>query len=290
MNNLLPAEQIQDWNQPIPVLDTLGIIAGSRTLPFICAEEARSKGAKRIVAVAFEGETDPELAKLVDDIVWLRVGQLGKMIDAFTSREVHHCIMAGQIAPKNLFDFRPDMRTMGVLLRLKEKNAHTIFGAIGDELAKDGVQLISAVPWLKAHMPPNGFRMGSKLTNSEEEDVRYALKTAKAVATLEIGQTVVVRDQTVLAVEAFEGTDACLTRGGELAKKKDAVAGKVARKKHDLRFDLPCFGLRTIQTCADHGIRVLAVEACRSVLLDSGEAARLCQKTGVTVLAANVEE
>ena len=115
------------------VPDTLGIIAGNRSLPLLFAKEARRQEVKRLVAIAFEGETDPALAALVDEIVWLRVGQLSKMLAAFTDRGVKHCVMVGQIAPRNLYDIRPDLRSLGVLLRLRKRNAHTIFGAIADE-------------------------------------------------------------------------------------------------------------------------------------------------------------
>src|SRR6266403_598871 len=145
--------------------DTLGIIAGNRSLPLIFARQARNLGAKRLVAVAFEGETNPELVPLVDDIVWLKVGQLSKTISAFTSRGVNQCVMVGQIAPKNLFDLRPDLRALTMLLKLKEKNAHTIFGAIADELKKDGVELIDATPWLKPLLPAAGFSLGPKLSS-----------------------------------------------------------------------------------------------------------------------------
>src|SRR5213593_4302413 len=125
-----------------PQLDTLGLIAGNRSLPLLLAEQARQAGVRRLVAVAFDGETHPALADRVDEIVWLRVGQLSKLIAAFTERGVKHCVMAGQISPKNLFDVRPDLRAMTMLLRLKEKNAHTIFGAIVAELEKEGVKVI----------------------------------------------------------------------------------------------------------------------------------------------------
>src|SRR6266404_6888650 len=118
---------------PDPRPSTLGIIAGNRSLPLVFARQARSLGVRHLVAVAFEGETDPNLAPLVDEIVWLKVGQLSKMIAAFTERGVKHCVMAGQIAPKNLFNLRPDLRALALLWRLKEKNAHTIFGAVADE-------------------------------------------------------------------------------------------------------------------------------------------------------------
>jgi len=113
------------------------------------AKQARNSGIKRLVAAAFEDETDPTLASLVDEIVWLKVGQLAKLIAVFTDRQIKQCVMVGQIAPKNLFDIRPDLRAMALLWRLQQKNAHTIFGAIAEELKKDGVELIEATPWLK---------------------------------------------------------------------------------------------------------------------------------------------
>src|SRR5437016_9524521 len=111
-------------------IELLGIIAGNRSLPLLFAQQARGMGVKRVVAAAFDGETDPAFAPLVDEIVWLKVGQLSKLISVFTDRGIKQCVMVGQIAPKNLYDVRPDLRAMGLLLRLKEKNAHTIFGGI----------------------------------------------------------------------------------------------------------------------------------------------------------------
>ncbi|MFM7103449.1 MAG: LpxI family protein [Verrucomicrobiota bacterium] len=262
----------------------LGLIAGSRSLPRVLAREARAQG-RRVIAVGFEGETDPGLAAEVEELVWLRVGQLGKMIDAFTRRGVKQCVMLGQIAPRNLFDLRPDLRAMALLLRLKEKNAHTIFGAIGDELARDGVELIPALPWLQAWMPGPGYAVGPGLSEAERDDVEYGSGLAKEVSRLEIGQSVVVKRGTVLAVEAFEGTDACLERGGRLAGKSGgAVAVKVAKPGHDLRFDLPTIGPRTLETCAAHGVRVLAVEAGRTLLLDRPDFETLARDRGLSVL------
>src|SRR6266850_4174087 len=200
-------------------IESLGIIAGNRSLPIVFARQARKMGIRKLVAVGFEGETNPDLASLVDEIAWLRVGQLSKLIAAFTGRGVKQCVMAGQIAPKNLYDVRPDLRAMGMLLRLKQKNAHTIFGAIAEELKKDGVELIEATPWLKRLMPGPGFRFGPKLSQQQQEDVEIGFKLAKEITRLEIGQTVVVKQGAVLAVEAFEGTDKCLARGGEWAGK-----------------------------------------------------------------------
>src|SRR5262245_39654096 len=157
-------------------METLGIIAGNRSLPLIFAKQARSMGVKKLVAVAFEGETEPEISSLVDEVTWLKVGQLSKMISAFTDRGVKQCVMAGQIAPKNLYDLRPDLRAMAMLFRLKEKNAHTIFGGIADELKKDGVELIEATPWLKPLMPGPGFRLGPKLSSEQQADVEFGFR------------------------------------------------------------------------------------------------------------------
>lgn len=238
-------------------------------MPLLFAKQARAAGAKRIVAVAFEGETDQTITSLADEVVWVKVGQLSKMISAFTDRGVKQCVMLGQIAPRNLFDVRPDLRAMAVLFKLKERNAHTIFGAIATELKKDGVELIEATPWLQPLMPGAGFRFGRKLSEEQRADVEFGLRIAKEVSRLEIGQLVVVKEGTVLAVEGFEGTDKCLARGGELAGKNGgAVAVKVAKVNHDMRFDVPCIGPKTLETCAQSGVAVLAFESGRSLLLE----------------------
>jgi len=265
-------------------LESIGLIAGSRTLPLEFARLARAAGVKRIVCTAVEGETDPALATLVDDIVWLKVGQLNKMIATFTDRGVKQCVMAGQVAPKNLFDLRPDLRAVGVLMRLKEKNAHTIFGAIADELKKDGVELIEATPWLAPLMPQTGFALGPKLSADQQADVEFGFRIAKEVSRLEIGQLVVVKNGTVLAVEGFEGTDKCLARGGELAGKDGgAVAVKVAKLNHDMRFDVPCLGAQTLETCAAAKISVLALESGKSLLLERAACETLAQKNKISV-------
>lgn len=264
--------------------ETMGIIAGNRSLPLLFAQEARRQGVKRLVAVAFDGETDPALASLVDEIVWIKVGQLSKMINAFTSRGVKHCVMTGQIAPKNLFEIRPDLRGLTLLLRLREKNAHTVFGAIADELKKDGVDLVEATPWFKPLMPGAGFRLGPKLSDAQRADVEFGYRLAKEISRLEIGQTVLVKEGTVLAVEAFEGTDRCLARGGELAGSAGgAVAVKVAKERHDMRFDIPCLGPKTLETCAAARISVLAFEAGRSLVLEQETCEHIATKHKIAV-------
>jgi DUF1009 family protein len=269
----------------MPTIDSIGLIAGNRSLPLIFARQARQLGVKRLVAVAFEGETDPALASLVDEIVWLRVGQLSKMLAAFTSRGIRQCVMAGQIAVKNLYDVRPDLRALALLFRLKEKNAHTIFGALADELKKEGVELVEATPWLQTLMLADDFHLGPKPTATQRADADFGWRIAKEISRLEIGQTVVVKKGAVLAVEGFEGTDQCLARGGGLAGRNGgAVAVKVARENHDLRFDIPCLGPQTLETCAAARIAVLAFEAGKSLLLEQETCARLAQQYKISVI------
>ncbi|MFM2081951.1 MAG: hypothetical protein RL380_642 [Verrucomicrobiota bacterium] len=269
-------------------IHTLGIIAGNRSLPLLFAQQARAQGVARLVAVAFENETDPALAKLVDELVWVKVGQLGKMISALTAHGAKQCVMVGQIAPKNLFDLRPDIRAMTMMLRLKEKNAHTIFAAIANELKKDGVELIEATPWLKPAMLGVGFALGPKLNEQASTDVKFGFRIAKEISRLEIGQSVVVKNGTVLAVEGFEGTDKCLARGGALASKAGAaVAVKVAKTGHDMRFDIPCVGAATLQVCADSGINVLALEAGKTLLLDADEVKQLAAKRKISLITVS---
>jgi DUF1009 family protein len=263
----------------------LGILAGNRNLPFVVAEQARKAGVEYLVAVAFEGETDPSLASLVDEIVWIKVGQLNKMIHALTDREIDRCVMAGQVAPSNLFKVRPDLRGVMTLMRLKKRNAHTIFGAVGDELAKEGVTLISAVPWLTPVMPAEGFLAGAKPTQQIFDDAEYGYQIAKAISKLEIGQTVVVKEGTTLAVEGWEGTDACILRGAELSGGKGAVVIKVARHNHDMRFDIPCVGMKTLENCKGRGVIGIVFEAYKTLLLDQPQICDFAKKIGITLMS-----
>src|SRR5437762_1549330 len=199
--------------------DVLGIIAGNGVYPRLLADSARKAGVRKIVAAAFTGETDPVLAQRVDQIEWMRVGQLNRLLKFFRDQDVHHAIMAGQVAPKNLFDLRPDWKALLLLGKLKERNAESIFAAIADELSKVEVDLLPATTFLEDSLAPAGLIAGPKLSRREEQDVDLGWKIAKEIARLDIGQTVIVKGGTILAVEAFEGTNETIKRGGALARK-----------------------------------------------------------------------
>lgn len=247
--------------------EPLALIAGNNRYPFLLAEAARREGVRSIRVIAFENETDPALAQLVDEMVWLRVGQLGKMLKQLTAWGVQRAIMAGQIAPKNLFDLRPDFRALFILARLKRRNAETLFGAIADEMTGIGVTLLPATTYLEHLLATPGHLAGPKPGRSAQADAEFGMRIARESSRLDIGQSVVVKKGTVLAVEAFEGTDECIRRGGKLGR-GGATLCKVSKPGQDFRFDVPVIGTRTLETCAEAGVGTIVVEAGRTLLLD----------------------
>jgi UDP-2,3-diacylglucosamine hydrolase len=267
-----------------PPLHTLGIIAGNGVYPRLLADAARKAGVNRIVAAAFTGETDPRLAQHVDLIEWMRVGQLNRLLKFFNEQKVHHGIMAGQIAPKNLFDLRPDLKALLLLGKLKQRNAESIFAAIADELAGIDVDLLPAMTYLEDSLTSPGLIAGAKLSRREEEDVELGWKIAKEIARLDIGQTVLVKNGTVVAVEAFEGTNDAIRRGGALAR-EDAVMIKVAKPNQDIRFDVPVIGVETIRVATEAKLRVIAVEARKTLLLEREAIADLATHSKLSIIA-----
>jgi len=262
----------------------LGIIAGNGVYPRLLADAARKAGVKKIVATAFSGETDPVLTEHVDLIEWMRVGQLNRLLKFFNQNKVHHAIMAGQIAPKNLFDLRPDWKALLLLGKLKERNAESIFGAIAEELTRIDVELLPATTFLEDCLVPAGLITGAKLSRCEEEDVDLGWKIAKEIARLDIGQTVIVKNGTVVAVEAFEGTNEAIRRGGALAR-EGAVMVKVAKPNQDMRFDAPVIGVETIRVAAEAKLRAIAVEAGKTLLLERKAIDDLAAHSKLSIIA-----
>jgi UDP-2,3-diacylglucosamine hydrolase len=263
--------------------ETLGIIAGNGIYPSLLAEAARKAGIKRIVAAAFTDETDPIVEEYADVLGWMRVGQLGRLLKFFESHGVHRAIMAGQIAPKNLFDLRPDLKAMMLLGKLKQRNAESIFTAIADELAKIGVDLLPATTFLDDSIAKPGLITGPKLSSREERDVDLAWNVAKEIARLDIGQTVIVKNGTIVAVEALEGTNEAIKRGGALAR-EGAVMVKVAKPNQDMRFDVPVVGPETIRVAAEARVRAMAVEAGKTLFLQRDAIADLAGASCMSIV------
>ena len=262
----------------------LGIIAGNGVYPRLLADSARKAGVKKIIAVAFTGETDAALAQHVDLLGWMRVGQLSRLLKFFRDQKVRHAIMAGQIAPKNLFDLRPDWKALLLLGGLKQRNAEPIFAAIADELAKIDVDLLPATTFLEDCLAQAGLIAGPKLSRREEEDVDLGWKIAKEIARLDIGQTVIVKNGTIVSVEALEGTNEAIKRSGTLAR-KGGVMIKVAKPDQDMRFDVPVIGIETLRVASEARLRVIAVEAGKTLLLERDAIVDLANRSKISIVA-----
>ena len=265
-------------------LHALGIIAGNGVYPRLLADGARQAGVEKIVAAAFSNETDPVLERHVNVLEWMRVGQLGRFLKFFRSQGIQHAIMAGQIAPKNLFDLRPDLKALMLLGKLKQRNAESIFAAIADELAKIDIDLLPATTFLEDSLAQSGVIAGPKLSSREEHDVELGWNAAKEIARLDIGQTIIVKNGTIVAVEALEGTNEAIKRGGTLAH-EGAVMVKVSKPNQDMRFDVPVIGVETIRIAVEAKLRVIAVEAGKTLLLERDAIADLANRAEISIVA-----
>ncbi|MDA0322619.1 MAG: UDP-2,3-diacylglucosamine diphosphatase LpxI [Verrucomicrobia bacterium] len=269
--------------------DELGLIAGRGTYPTTLAESARGQGIKRLVTVAFEGETDKRLEALSDETTWIRVGQLESLLDALRDSGVKHAVMAGQLAPTKLFKVRMDKMMRDLLQDLPERNAQTIFGAIGDRLADIGIELLPASVFMESAMPAPGPLSARHPTECEQSDIELGIRVAKETSGLDIGQTVVVKEGTILAVEAFEGTDAAIERAGKLGG-PGAVVIKMSKDQHDMRFDIPVIGIKTIKLLARIKAGALAVEAGRSIILEQEDVMILADRHNIAVIAIDTSD
>lgn len=272
-----------------PPVSELVLIAGKGDYPLLLARSARQQGVRRVVALAFRHETSREIERCADEVRWIYLGQMQAVFDAFRDTGIRHAVMAGQITPTHLFSLRFDRTALNLLGRLKERNAHTIFGAVCDDLRAQGVELLPAHQFMESAMPVAGPIAGREPSESERTDITLGLRVAKVTSGIEIGQTVVVKQGTILAVEAFEGTDEAILRGGRLGG-GGAVVVKVAKRGHDMRFDIPVIGMRTLKSLRKAKVAVLAVEARRTILLEREALAREAARMGLSILAVETED
>jgi DUF1009 family protein len=260
--------------------ERIGLIAGNGRFPIIFAANARKLGL-RVSAVAHEGETEPELERHVDRIHWIKLGQLNKLINAFKQDGIRRAVMLGGIKKTHVYStVRPDFRTLALATRLALWKDDDILRELAAELEREGIVICESTFGLEGILVEAGTLTSRQPTKKEWNDIRYGWEVAKEIGRLDIGQCVVIRDRVVVAVEAVEGTDGAISRGGELAK-EGAVVVKRCKPQQDLRFDLPAVGPRTIEVMASVKAAVLAVEAGRTVMLDrelllsKAEAARI---------------
>ncbi len=262
------------------------LIAGRGVYPLELAESARAQGVERLLAVGFRGETQKELAKRVDEIRWVYVGHLRSLLEAVEhfaqSEGVREAVMAGQIKPSNLFLTRLDKPMREMLERLPRRNADTIFGAVGEEFAKRGVTLSHAGRFMTSRIPEAGVLSAREPSGEEWADIRQGFELAKVSARHKAGQSVVIKRGTVIAVEAFEGTDHMILRAGKVGG-PDGVVVKVAQENHDMRFDIPVVGMGTLRSMKRARCRCLALEAGKAILLERERFLQAADEAGIAV-------
>jgi DUF1009 family protein len=268
-----------------PTLKPLGLIAGNGQFPLLLADEAR-RGGRTVVAAAIREETEPELERRTDRLEWFDLGQIKKTIEYFRSQGVEEAVMAGQVKHTQLFRrLKLDLTAVKLLAGLRDKKTDTILAAIAAEFQKAGVRLLPSTSYLEHLLAPVGVLTRAKPDAARKKDVELGFKTAKALGGLDLGQTVCVKDGAVLAVEAMEGTDACIRRAGSLCDGGFAVV-KTAKPRQDLRFDVPVVGLRTLESLKEARAAVLAVEAGRTLFFDKDRFLREADAAGVAVVGA----
>lgn len=262
----------------------VGIIAGAGDLPKIIAKDARSRG-YRVVTAALEHLAAPELSDLSDEIKWVNVGKLGELIDALKRFGVQEVIMAGKVPKALLYKSKitPDLRAMKLLFSLKDKSDDAILNALTRELEKEGLRVIDTATLSPHLLTPEGVLTEDRPSKEEWQDIEFGWRIAKEIGRLDIGQTVVVKDQAIMAVEAIEGTDEAILRGGKWAG-DGAVVVKVSKPQQDMRLDVPAIGLATIASMVRVAARVLAVEAQRSIIVDRGSLVREAEEAGITIV------
>lgn len=270
-------------------MQPIGLIAGGGQFPLIFARRAAARG-YRVVAAAYHGETDAALTDDVAAIEWFYLGQLGRLIRFFKTHGVGEAVMMGRITKTRMFtDVRPDAKAIGLLVRLRHTHDDGLLRTFAGALEAEGIQVRAATFLLPEMLAPAGCWTRRRPGRSEMADLRLGWDIAREIGRLDIGQCVVVGGGSVLAVEAIDGTDATLRRGGALGK-GEAVAVKVCKPNQDLRFDMPAVGVDTVACMHAAGIRALAVEAGRAVVFDRAEMIALADRHGIAILGWPEEE
>jgi hypothetical protein len=285
-------------------MSKLGLIAGNGRFPFLLLDAARAHGLTVVVA-AINEETDPEIntrAAADPDIHvhWLSLGELSRLIETLQAEGVTRAVMAGQVKHKQIFSsIRPDWRLAKLLLNLRTRNTDMLLGAIAKVLGDEGIELISSTTYLDPLLAKPGVLTSRKPDEEEEKDIAYGRTVAQAIATYDLGQTVVIAAQACVAVEAMEGTDATIARAGELFRTLDIATDsqptttlrrsltivKVAKPNQDMRFDVPVIGVATIRAMQAAGATCLAIETGKTLLFDPAAIIAAADMAGIAIVA-----
>ncbi|MDR3112449.1 MAG: UDP-2,3-diacylglucosamine diphosphatase LpxI [Elusimicrobiota bacterium] len=264
-------------------MKSIGLIAGNNRFPLLVAQEIKKSGDK-VVCIALKEEASAELEILCDKTFWISVGKFQKIIDTLKSENVETAIMAGQVKHVKIYSaITMDFRAIKIMGSLINKKTDTILKSVADEFAKDNIELLPSHSYLKHLLAPKGLITGQKLNSDEIKNVKFGFKIAKSIASLDIGQSVVVKNSSVLAVESVEGTDECIKRAYQLGG-ENSIAVKVAKPNQDFRFDVPVIGLQTIDTLKESKCRALAIEQGATLILDKDEVVKKANDLNVTLL------
>lgn len=262
-----------------------GMIAGNGRFPFLVIEGARREGVEIAVA-AIKEETDPTIETLVSRLEWMSVGHLGKLIKFFKREGVTRVIMAGQVKHVQIFKLNalPDLRMGRMLARLKRRNTDSLIGAVANELEEEGITIIDSTTFLGPLLARRGVLTERQPSKDETANIEYGLHVARELARLDLGQTIVVKGQAVVAVEAMEGTDATMRRAAGLVRGRPLTVVKVAKPDQDMRFDVPVIGLETIETMRECRVTAMSVTADRTLILDRNEVLQRANQAGISIV------
>ena len=265
---------------------TIGLIAGNGRFPLLFAKVARAQGIHVVVA-ASRGDTSVLIHAVADQVRWFSVADLEKIFEYFRVKEARHIIMAGQIHPRRLFDeallANEDFRA--IFKALTDRRCDTIFGSIAERLKKEGLELLDSTLLLKDYLAPKGTLTKRAPTEEELLDIEFGITIAKNMGALDVGQTVLVKGKAILAIEALEGTDQCILRGGRIAR-HGAVVVKTSKPKQDNRFDVPVIGPRTIQVMHKCHASCIAIESGKTLMIDPEATIALANQANITIVAA----
>lgn len=264
-------------------MSRIGLLAGCGRFPLYFAKAAKKSGYE-VVAVAINNETSKEIEGEVDHVEWFNVGSLQSMIDVFLKAGIDNMVMAGGVTKTTMFtNVQPDARFMKVFAKVKNNNDDALLRQLCEEFESEGIHVCDSTTFLKVLLPQKGVLTKRKPTESEEKDIAYGHRIAKEIAGLDIGQTVVVKDRVILAVEAIEGTDKAIARGGQLGN-GDVTVVKVARPLQDMRYDIPTVGVNTINSLVNAKARCLAFEEGKTLLLDKEDVVKAADEAGICLM------
>lgn len=266
----------------------LGLIAGKGKLPALFVGEAAARGLE-VAVVTFDKDSRDALLRLTPNVKMVGLGQAGALMKAFREAGAVEITMLGKVDKRVLFENpKFDLRALSLIKNLDFQNDDAVMAAVVSELEKDGFKVVGQAQYLKNHMPGAGHLAGREPDARELADVEFGMRMARGIAALDIGQTVVVKDRAVVAVEAIEGTDETIERGGRITG-RGAVVCKVSKPNQDSRFDIPTVGSKTVEVMAAHGASALAVEADRTLVVDIESIAGVCERHGITFIAQEMK-